>query len=301
MKGKILSIQSHVVHGYVGNKAATFPLQYKGWDVDAINTVQFSNHPGYGHFSGFRSTPEELEEIIEKGLLKGLDIKYDAVITGYLPSVEGLSRVWKLIKRMEESTPGLKVIVDPVLGDNGRLYVPEETVPIYRDILKQSRVFLATPNQFEIETLTGVAITDQKTLKASIDRFHELYPRVDNVIATSVVLPALKDVCLISACSDYETRSAFFFEVPKIGAHFSGSGDLLSALLLDALVPGQQDLVTALNKSLSLVESILQRTYELNELALKLESPKKINDLKLIECRDLLKVDPPLKYTPQQL
>ena len=51
---KVLSIQSHVVHGYVGNKAATFPLQYQGWDVDALNTVQFSNHPGYGHFTGFR-------------------------------------------------------------------------------------------------------------------------------------------------------------------------------------------------------------------------------------------------------
>ena len=49
---KVLSIQSHVVHGYVGNKAATFPLQCKGWDVDALNTVQFSNHPAYGHISG---------------------------------------------------------------------------------------------------------------------------------------------------------------------------------------------------------------------------------------------------------
>ena len=100
---KVLSIQSHVIHGYVGNKAATFPLQYRGWDVDVLNTVQFSNHPGYETFTGYKYDPKTLQDIVENGLVDSLHIDYDAVLTGYLPSVENLQNLAHIINKMKET------------------------------------------------------------------------------------------------------------------------------------------------------------------------------------------------------
>ncbi|SCW00318.1 LAFE_0C01508g1_1 [Lachancea fermentati] len=303
MAKKVLSIQSHVVHGYVGNKAATFPLQYRGWDVDALNTVQFSNHPAYGHFRGFRSTAEELREIIEEGLVKGLGIKYDAVLTGYLPDVAGLRTIAATVTKMCKNDPSTKWILDPVLGDNGRLYVPEETIPIYKGILEQGEVFLATPNQFEMEILTCITIKDYDSLKRSINKFHELFPRVKYVVVTSVSIPELHDHSFLSACSDNKAKSAHYFQVEKIDAHFSGSGDLFSALLVDTLLNDENvtiDLPLALNKVLSLVDSILQNTFNIvsNETS---KRPLKINDLKLIESRNLLRGEIKPRYKPIEL
>ena len=153
---KVLSIQSHVIHGYVGNKAATFPLQYRGWDVDVLNTVQFSNHSGYAHFTGFKCSTEELVDIVEKGLIGSLRIKYDAVLSGYLPNVQALQKVAGIVGQLCEGSENVKWILDPVLGDNGRLYVDRECVAVYQDILQNFKIFLATPNQFEMELLVGI-------------------------------------------------------------------------------------------------------------------------------------------------
>lgn len=305
MARKVLSIQSHVVHGYVGNKAATFPLQYRGWDVDALNTVQFSNHPGYGHFKGFRSEASDLQGIIEKGLLGGLDIQYDAVLTGYLPDIEGLRAIGKTLIKLCEEDHRVKWVLDPVLGDNGKLYVPEEAIPAYRDILTHGAVYLATPNQFEMEVLTGVQICDLASLKQSIQQFHELYRRVQNVVVTSVSFHSAGDSIseLICACSEQESRRAHYFKVSKIDAQFSGSGDLCSALLLDSFLtqnPAARDLCAALNQVLSLVDSILLNTFELYK-ASTAAPPLKINDLRLIESRELLKQTTAPKYVPIKL
>ncbi|GAV48946.1 hypothetical protein ZYGR_0N03510 [Zygosaccharomyces rouxii] len=282
---KVLSIQSHVVHGYVGNKAATFPLQYQGWDVDALNTVQFSNHPGYGHFTGFRYDAGHLCEILEQGLAKSLEIQYDAVLMGYLPGVESLRKIGEAVGEMSARDPNLKWVLDPVLGDNGKLYVSGENVDAYKQILRHNKIHLVTPNQFEMETLTGVKIQDLESLKSSIEQFQKLYPRVNKIVVTSL---ELKNGYICACCDGGKIQYA---SVPRINAHFSGTGDLFSALLLNALVPpaGQTPptLAQALLLVISLVDLILRRTLELS-LSKDDVLPVTINDLKLIQCRDLL-------------
>lgn len=293
---KVLSIQSHVVHGYVGNKAATFPLQYRDWDVDALNTVQFSNHPGCGKFTGFRSKATDIYQILEKGLQDSLQIRYDAVLTGYLPCIESLKVVGETVGEMCKKDSKLKWVLDPVLGDNGKLYVAEENVPVYRNILETNNIYLVTPNQFEMETLTKVKIESLSSLKKSFEKFHDLYPKVQNIVVTSVELPHEYSAYVI--CAGYETTATSgkiqYFRVPKLNAHFSGSGDLFSALLLDLLVPSdaedEANLSDALNTVLSLVDDVLQRTLELSlQNDEFLNSSRKINDLKLIQSADLLK------------
>ncbi|SCU92917.1 LAFA_0F13674g1_1 [Lachancea sp. 'fantastica'] len=304
MTKKVLSIQSHVVHGYVGNKAATFPLQYLGWDVDALNTVQYSNHPGYGHFNGFRSQAKDLRDIIEKGLLEGLQLKYDAILTGYLPDPEALCEIGEVLGNLCESDANIKWVLDPVLGDNGKLYVSPDAIPAYKSILSRGNVYLATPNQFEMEVLTDIQITDLHTLKLAITRFHELYPKIPHVVVTSVTSHSFSDNAIICACSERSNpASTCYFSIPKIDVQFSGSGDLCSALLLNALLRQAPDLPRAVNEVLSLVDKILLRTLELEKQQNSSEEkhPKKINDLKLIESRDLLDDRPQLKYTPMPL
>lgn len=293
---KVLSIQSHVVHGYVGNKAATFPLQYREWDVDALNTVQFSNHPGCGKFTGFRSKATDIYQILDRGLLDGLQMRYDAVLTGYLPCIDSLKVVGETVGEMCRKDPKLKWVLDPVLGDNGKLYVAEENVPVYREILETNSIYVVTPNQFEMETLTKVKIDSLSALKKSFEKFHDLYPKVQNIVVTSVELPHRYSAYVI--CAGYDTTATaskiHYFRVPKLNAHFSGSGDLFSALLLDLLVPSEAEdepaLSDALNMVLSLVDGILQRTLELSlQNDEFLNSSRIINDLKLIQSADLLK------------
>ena len=96
---KVLSIQSHVVHGYVGNRAATFPLQLLGYDVDVVNTVQFSNHTGYKTTAGTKTSAAELERIFQGLKDNGLD-QYDRVLTGYIPGAEALAAVEQQVRRL---------------------------------------------------------------------------------------------------------------------------------------------------------------------------------------------------------
>lgn len=179
---------------------------------------------------------------------------------------------------------------------------------MYREILTNGAVYLATPNQFEMEVLTDVKIKDLQTLKTSITRFHTLYPRVQYVVITSMDFAAHEGQNnvfseLICACSELNSKRAHYFVVPKIEAQFSGSGDLCSALLLDVFLSQDseaRDLSVALNKVLSLIDSILRKTFEIHQTTVGSHQVK-INDLRLIESRDLLIQDIPLKYTSVSL
>ena len=117
----MLSIQSHVVRGYVGNKSAVFSLQLLGMEVDIINSVHFSNHRGYPSFTGKHSGQNQL-----------LQDAYTHLLTGYIGSVALLEAVVRVRKRLRDARTYEKnhhpflYVCDPVLGDQGRLYVPTQ-------------------------------------------------------------------------------------------------------------------------------------------------------------------------------
>lgn len=298
------------MHGYVGNKAAAFPLQYRGWDVDALNTVQFSNHPGYGSFTGFRSAVDDLHKIIEPGLTEGLGIHYDAILTGYLPSVDGLKDICELVDRVCQAQK-IPWILDPVLGDNGRLYVDMACVEMYKSLLSRCNVFLTVPNQFEMETLTGIEISSKSTLQQAFARFHELYPGVQRVIVSSIDYSrgalASTGTYTVAFAEMANPGRIQYYTFDKIHAHFNGSGDLFSALLVDMMFPvdadtsaplAMDDFALAIGRCLTLTHQILNRTYNLtvpgpasteSEPTHALGTPH-IRDLKLIQCADLLAV-----------
>ncbi|KAF2200402.1 Ribokinase-like protein [Delitschia confertaspora ATCC 74209] len=185
---RVLAIASHVVHGYVGNKMATFVMQSLGCDVSAINTVNYSNHTAYKQVKGTKTTAEQITELYE-GLKQSNLNHFDLLLTGYMPSAEAVQEVGKIgrdLKFNASTKPGSFFwVLDPVMGDNGKLYIPEDEVPQYKALLREADLIL--PNQFEAETLSDTTITDLSSLATAIQILHEKY-RVPHVIITSLRL-----------------------------------------------------------------------------------------------------------------
>ncbi|KAF2705333.1 Ribokinase-like protein [Pleomassaria siparia CBS 279.74] len=185
---RVLAIASHVVHGYVGNKMATFVMQSMGCDVSAINTVHYSNHTAYKQVKGTKTSAEQIQDLYE-GLRQSNLNNFDLLLTGYMPSAEAVQAVGRIgrdIKFNAGTKPGSFFwVLDPVMGDNGKLYIPEDEVPEYKALLREADLIL--PNQFEAETLSDIAITDLTSLAAAIQVLHKTY-QVPHVIITSLRL-----------------------------------------------------------------------------------------------------------------
>ena len=184
---RCLSIQSHVVAGYVGNKSATFPLQLLGVDVCPVNSVQFSNHTGYRQgIKGQVLNGEQLLDLLE-GLRANSLLHFSHVLTGYIGSDSFLSAVLQVLSTVREVAPNAQYVCDPVLGDHGKLYVPESLVKVYREQVLPVATTL-TPNQFEAELLSGVEVVDVPSLLEACGALHSA--GVHRVIVTSTDLDA---------------------------------------------------------------------------------------------------------------
>ncbi|KAK9989739.1 hypothetical protein SO802_029978 [Lithocarpus litseifolius] len=182
--GRVLSIQSHTVQGYVGNKSAVFPLQLLGYDVDPINSVQFSNHTGYPSFKGQVLDGQQLWELIE-GLEANNLLYYTHLLTGYIGSVSFLNTILEVVNKLRSINPKLIYVYDPVLGDEGKLYVPSELVSVYREKVVPVASML-TPNQFEAEQLTGFRIGSERDGREACNILHATGP--SKVVITSIVI-----------------------------------------------------------------------------------------------------------------
>jgi len=255
--GRILSIQSHVAYGYVGGKAATLPLQLLGYDVDSINTVDFSNHSGYHRIGGTKATAEELERMFSVMEQNGL-LRPARVLTGFIYGAEALTVVARTVTKLLQDDPQILYLLDPVMGDAGSLYVSKDVIPIYRSLLPKASII--TPNWFEVEVLTDTKIEDGASLRQALTILHETYS-VPNVVISSIPMEQwLKDLvpphirslvnnkeqsllCLASvrrtANSDGgndapspSPSTVYAACIPFIPGYFSGVGDLFSALVL---------------------------------------------------------------------
>jgi pyridoxine kinase len=278
---RILSIQSHVVTGYVGNRSATFPLQLLGWEVDVVNTTQLSNHTGYGRFGGMRLDAEHLQSVFD-GMEKNGLLRYGRVLTGYTPSPSALSVVSKLVQRLRDLNADLIYLLDPVLGDMGRgFYVDKGCLPIYQELMASATIIC--PNQFEAQVLAEQDITSIDTLRSVVKALHAR--GTPNVIITSVVLPddqvekigARLDGGMIlvgsTALANGECKP-WCIQFTELEDYFVGVGDLFSALTLGNFssdksaesASSNNSVNTALSRAaeraVAAVQSVLRQTLE---------------------------------------
>jgi pyridoxine kinase len=159
------------------------------------------------------------------------------MLSGYLPgapAVEAVGAIARDLKYKHTMKPGSFFwVLDPVMGDNDKLYVAEDVVPAYKNLVKDADLIL--PNQFEAETLSGVKIVDMETLKQAISTLHELY-RIPHIMITSISLPSPGAEPSLSVVGSTFTSNAtpriFGVKIPAIDCFFSGTGDMFAALIL---------------------------------------------------------------------
>ncbi|XP_057862356.2 pyridoxal kinase isoform X3 [Cryptomeria japonica] len=262
--GRVLSIQSHTVQGYVGNKAAVFPLQLLGFDVDPINSVQLSNHTGYPTVRGQVLNGEQLWTLIE-GLEANDLLCYTHLLTGYIGSVSFLDTILQVVQKLRSVNPDLIYVCDPVMGDEGKLYIPPELVSVYREKVVPVASMI-TPNHFEAEHLTGLRISCEADGLRACNALHAAGP--SKVVITSLEM----DGMLLLIGSHQKTE---------------GTGDLMTALLLGWSNKYPQELWKAAELAVATVQAILHRTIS-DYNAAAIETPKQL-EIQLIQSHDDIK------------
>ncbi|XP_054984433.1 pyridoxal kinase [Sorex araneus] len=267
---RVLSIQSHVVRGYVGNRAAAFPLQVLGFEIDAVNSVQFSNHTGYAHWKGQVLTSGELDELYG-GLRLNQVNQYDYVLTGYTRDKSFLATVVDIVRELKQQNPRLVYVCDPVMGDKwdgeGSMYVPEDLLPVYRDKVVPMADII-TPNQFEAELLSGRKIHSQEEALQVMDMLHSMGP--NTVVITSSDLPSPRGSEYLTALGSQRIRNPdgsvvterIRMDIHRVDAVFVGTGDLFAAMLLAWTHKHPNNLKVACEKTLSAMHHVLQRTIQ---------------------------------------
>ncbi|CAN0913749.1 Pyridoxal kinase [Linum grandiflorum] len=299
--GRVLSIQSHTVQGYVGNKSAVFPLQLLGYDVDPINSVQFSNHTGklfifgYPSFKGQVLNGQQLWELIE-GLEANNLLYYTHLLTGYIGSESFLNTILKVVNKLRTINPKLTYVCDPVMGDEGKLYVPQDLVAVYREKVVPVASML-TPNQFEAEQLTGSRIVSESDAREACNKLHAAGP--SKVVITSINIGG-DGLLLIGSDQKEKGQSAqqFKIAIPKIPAYFTGTGDLMTALLLGWSNKYPDNLDKAAELAVSSLQALLQRT--LNDYRKAGYNPAASSlEIRLIQSQDDIR-NPTVEYKAQK-
>lgn len=269
----ILSIQSHVAYGYVGNRVATFALQRLGHEVITINTVQFSNHTGYGDWQGDIFSAEHIAAVWD-GIKKQVRIdKIDALITGYLGDEKLALLVKSIAGELIEANPNLLYCIDPVFGDVGRdLFVKPELAAYFRDDLV-AHAHLLTPNHFEFNYLTKQENTSIDMVKKSAASFFD--NGTQGVLVTSYQGAEINSneigMLLLTPETNWLVKTPkLVFDIPP-----NGSGDLVSSFLLDKYL---KKIVSPLA-----LAQISQQIYDVFAMTKMMNR----RELALIDCQDV--------------
>jgi pyridoxine kinase len=272
----VISIQSQVAYGHVGNSAAMFPLQMHGIDVIAVPTTLLSNRPGYptlrGRLLDAPLVADLLQGIEERGVIESCEM----ILSGYLGSAEIADVVADFVARARTRNPALLYACDPVLGDRDRgLFVPASIPPLVRDRLCVLADII-TPNHFEFEFLCGAkAMTTEQV----IDQAQKLSRRgPSTVVVTSAELEDTPDgeIETLAIERSQEIFKAWRVCTPRLPISPSGTGDLFAALLVAARVRGA-DTPQALSHAASAIFAVLERT-----------AARGTEEMRIVESADLL-------------
>ena len=222
----ILSIQSWVAYGHVGNASAVFPMQRLGCDVWAIHTVQFSNHTGYGAWKGRVFDGPMIDEIVDGIAQRGVLPRCDGVVSGYMGSADIGTAILSAVARVREANPAATYCCDPVIGDVGTgVFVRPGIAEFMRDKAVPAADVI-TPNQFELELRSGRPVTRLDDAKAAVARLHTLGPKV--VLVTSLITEETPVDAIDLAASDGE--GFWRVRTPRLAIAASGAGDAIAAL-----------------------------------------------------------------------
>lgn len=253
----LLSIQSHVAYGHVGNSAAVFPLQRLGVEVWPIHTVQFSNHPGYGAWKGEAVAPAMIREIFEGIAQRGVLGECAGVLSGYIGSAETGAAILDCVAAVKRANSAARYCCDPVIGDVGRGVYVDKAIPEFFRSRALAMADVVTPNHFELGQLCGLETGTRGETFSALDAVHELGPGV--ILVTSLQTGEVPDDSIDILVSDKHGR--FRVRTPRLPLAVNGAGDALSALFFMYLLR-LGSAAEALSRSVSSVFGILKHTAE---------------------------------------
>ncbi|MGY1624756.1 pyridoxal kinase PdxY [Geodermatophilus sp. SYSU D00965] len=251
----VLSIQSHVAYGHVGNSSAVFPLQRLGIEVWPVHTVQFSNHTGYGEWRGRVFDGPAIEEVVQGISERGVLGSCDAVLSGYLGSADIGHAVVQTVARVRAANPGAVYCCDPVIGDVGRGVFVRPGIPEFMREVAVPAADVVTPNHFELDSLSGRTTRTLAEVTDAVAAVQALGPRV--VLTTSLVTDDTPEdsVDLLASEGGRHVR----VRTPRLGVDVNGAGDAIAALFLAHWLAGR-DVGTALGAAAASVYGLLKRT-----------------------------------------
>lgn len=280
----ILSIQSAVAYGHVGNSAAVFPLQRIGHEVWPVYTVNYSNHTGYGAWGGPIIPADDVAAVLAGVKDRGAFSLIDGILTGYQASPEIADVIVGTVRDIKAENPDALYTCDPVMGSaTSGCFVADSIPPLFRSTIVPAADII-TPNQFELGYLTERDVTDLESTLAAVDAAREMGP--STVLVTSVKRPETpEDAIEMIAVDDH---GKWIVRTPRLPFKRNGSGDVTAALFTGHYLRGR-DAKDALAKTASSVFDLLRVTLEADS-----------QELKLVEAQDYY-ANPQLQFEVEAL
>ncbi|MGH6725462.1 MAG: pyridoxal kinase PdxY [Pseudolabrys sp.] len=253
----ILSIQSHVVYGHVGNSAAVFPLQRMGVEVWPIHTVQFSNHTGYGEWKGRVFDAGLIGELVDGIDKRGVLGECDGVLSGYMGGADIGAAILGAVTTVKRANPSARYCCDPVIGDVGRGMFVREGIPEFMRDKAVPAADIVTPNQFELDYLAGRASKTLADALGAVAAVQAMGPRA--VLVTSLHTDDTPEDAIDMLAADGSGR--FRLRTPKLPLMVNGAGDAVAAMFFaHYLMSGKID--EALSRAGSAIFGVLTKTLE---------------------------------------
>ena len=253
----ILSIQSHVAFGHVGNSSAVFPMQRLGVEVWPIHTVQFSNHTGYGAWKGRVFDGGMIDEVMEGIAERGVLPSCGGVLSGYMGSADIGHAILSAVERVRAANPKAVYCCDPVIGDVGRGIFVRPGIPEFMREQAVPAADIVTPNQFELELLTDITIRTIADAHRAVASLRDAGPKV--VLVTSLVTDETPADCIDMLAAD--AQGTWRVRTPKLDVSVNGAGDAIAALFFVHHLR-DRSAASALAKSAASIYGLLKRTKE---------------------------------------
>ena len=251
----LLSIQSHVAYGHVGNAAAVFPLQRLGIEVWPVHTVQFSNHPGYGAWKGQVFDAGLIREVVGGIEQRGVLNECDGVLSGYIGGADIGAAILDCVATVKRANPAARYCCDPVIGDVGRGIFVARGIPEFMKSKAVPAADVITPNQFELDYLSGRGSTTLGAARDAVKAVHALGPRA--ILVTSLHTQETPQDCIDLLASD--ASGCFRLRTPRLPLSVNGAGDAIAALFFaHYLRAGRID--QALAQAASSIFGVLSKT-----------------------------------------
>lgn len=251
----VLSIQSSVAYGYVGNSAAAFTLMRLGVETYPVFTVHYSNTTSYGSWRGPVLSADAVWDVVtgidEREALGGVN----AVLSGFQGSETMGNTILSAVDLVKQRNPAALYCCDPVMGDFGRgMYVAAGIPEFLRDKVIP-HCDIVTPNQYELDFITGRTTRNLDDLLRSVDQLIATGPRIVLVTSAGGEDTPKDAVSMVAATAD----EAWLVTTPLIDQVFTGSGDMTSAVFLATYLASQR-LDISLKKTADVVYSVLEAT-----------------------------------------